>query len=138
MPKKSQNILTFDHKSRMSVNPILKMKNGEDVPYVAECNRLGNILCNIIIDHAVNDLYIRTNCLLADFSFTNINTLSRFFNTYCTNIYGSPLWKHFDRKLLEPFYIARRKCIRRVRKIPYTSHNVLITYIHNIISTAFI
>ena len=54
-------------------------------------------------------------------------------NTYCTNIYGSPLWKHFDRKLLEPFYIAWRKCIRRVWKIPYTSHNVLIQYIHNTI-----
>ena len=46
---------------------------------------------------------------------------------------GDPLWKHFDRKLLEPFYIAWRKCIRRVWKIPYTSYNVLIPYIHNTI-----
>ena len=79
-------------------------------------------------------IYKRTNCLLADFSFTDSKTLSRLFNTYCTNIYGSPLWKHFDRKLLEPFYIARRKCIRRVWKIPFTSHNVLLPYIHNTIA----
>ena len=72
--------------------------------------------------------------ILADFSFTDSNTLSRLFNTYCTNIYGSPLWKHFDRKLLEPFYIAWRKCIRRVWKIPFTSHNVLLPYIHNTIA----
>ena len=110
------------------------MRNGEEIPYATECNHLGNFLSTMsdfpIVDHAVNDLYMRTNCLLADFSFTDSNTLSRLFNTYCTNIYGSPLWKHFDRKLLEPFYIAWRKCIRRVWKIPYTSHNVLIPYIH--------
>ena len=87
--KKSQ-MLTFDHKSRMSVNQLIS------------------------VDHAVNDIHKRTNCLLADFSFMDSKTLSRLFNTYCTNIYGSPLWKHFDRKLLEPFYIAWRKCIRRV------------------------
>ena len=135
--KKSQ-MLTFDHKSRILVKPILKMKNGEEIPYVTECNHLGNILSSIsdipIVDHAVNDIYKRTNCLLADFSFTDSKTLSRLFNTYCTNIYGSPLWKHFDRKLLEPFYIAWRKCIRRVWKIPFTSHNVLLPYIHNTIA----
>ena len=108
------------------------------IPYVTECNHLSNILSSIsdipIVDHAVNDIYKRTNCLLADFSFTDCKTLSRLFNTYCTNIYGSPLWKHFDRKLLEPFYIAWRKCIRRVWKIPFTSHNVLLLYIHNTIA----
>ena len=87
--KKSQ-MLTFDHKSRISVKPILKMRNGEEIPYATECNHLGNILSTIsdfpIVDHAVNDLYMRTNCLLADFSFTDSNTLSRLFNTYCTNI----------------------------------------------------
>ena len=84
-----------------------------------------------IVDHAENDLYMKTICSLADFSFTDSNTLSRLFNIYCTNIYGSPLWKHFDRKLLEPVYIAWRKCTRRVWKIPCTSHNVLIPYIHD-------
>ena len=32
---------------------------------------------------------------------------------------------------MEPFYIAWRRYIRRVWKIPYTSHNVLIPCIHN-------
>ena len=40
-------------------------------------------------------------------------------------------WCSGGGKLLEPFYIAWRKCIRRVWKIPYTSHDVLIPYIHN-------
>ena len=75
----------------------------------------------------MNDVIV----LLADFSFTDSNTLSRLFNTYCTNNYGSLLWKHFDRKVLEPFYIAWRKSVRKVWKIPYTTHNVLMPYIHN-------
>ena len=57
--KKSQ-MLTIDHKSRISVKPIIKMKNGEDILYVTECNHLGNILSTIsdfpIVDHALNDL----------------------------------------------------------------------------------
>ena len=55
-----------------------------------------------IVDHAVNDLYMKTNCLLADFSFTDSNTLPRLFNTYCTKFmvvhYGDILiekyWNH--------------------------------------------
>ena len=132
---KKIQILTFDPKSRTSVKPILKMKNGEEIPYVTECNHLGNILSATsefsIVDHAVKNLYMRTNCLLADFSFTESNTLSRLFNTYCTNFYGSPLWKHFHRKVLEPFYIAWRKSVRRVWKIPHVTHNVLMPYTHN-------
>ena len=59
--KKSQ-MLTYDYKSRISVKPILKIKNGEEIQNVTECNHLGNILRTIsdipIVDHAVNDIYI--------------------------------------------------------------------------------
>ena len=72
--KKSQ-MLTYDHKSIISVKPILKTKNGEEIPYVTECNHLGNILSIIsdipIVNHiyTIVNIYIykRTNCLLADF-----------------------------------------------------------------------
>ena len=83
------------------------MKNGEEIPYVTECNHLGNIFSSIsdipIVDPAVNDIYKRTNCLLADFSFTDSKTLSRLFNTYaqtfmvvhCGNILIENCWNHF-------------------------------------------
>ena len=87
---KNSQMLTFNHTSRISVKPILKMKNDKDIPYVTECNHLGNTLSSIsdfpIVDHAVNDLYMRTNYLLAHFSFIDSNTLSHLCNTYCTNI----------------------------------------------------
>ena len=63
--------------------------------YVTEFFYLGNIFSTIsdllIVDHEVNDLCIRTNRLLVDFSTMDTNTLSPLFNTYCTNIYGNPL-----------------------------------------------
>ena len=65
----------------------------------------------------VNELYMRTNCLLSDFSFSECSTLSHLFNTYYMNIYGSPLWKYYDKNLLEVFYVAWRKSLRRVWKI---------------------
>ena len=57
--KKSQ-MLTYDHKSRISVKTILKMKKTvkRSHMYVTECNHLGNILRIIsdtpIVDHALN------------------------------------------------------------------------------------
>ena len=108
-------MLTFYHKSRVSVKPILKMKNGEEIPYVTEFNYLGNILSTIsdfpIVDHAVNDLYMRTNCLLADFFFLRIAIP---FHVYLILIAQTFMAVHFDRKLLEPLYIAWRNCTRRI------------------------
>ena len=104
--KKSQ-MLTFDHKSRILVKSILKMKNGEEIPYVTECNHLGNILSSIsdipIVDHAVNDIYKRTNCLLADYFFLLIAKLFRvyliliaqtFMVVHCGNILIENCWNH--------------------------------------------
>ena len=45
---------------------------------------------------------------------TRDSTLSYLFNTYCMNIHGSPLWKYYDKKLLELFCVAWRKSLRRV------------------------
>ena len=47
------------------------------------------------------------------------------------NIYGSPLCKYYDKKLLELFYVAWRKSLRRVWNISNVTHNNLLPYIHN-------
>ena len=47
------------------------------------------------------------------------------------NIYGSPLWKYYDKKLLERFYVAWRKSQRRVWNISNVTHHNLLPYIHN-------
>ena len=80
----------------------------------------------IILDNLVNGLYMRTNCLLSDFSFSECSTLSHLFNTYCMDINGSPLWKYYDKKLLELFDVAWKKSLRRVWNISNVTH--IITY----------
>ena len=82
-------------KSSTSKDPQLFMNDGSIIPYVDTCNHLGNTISiksnKLILDKTVNELYVRTNCLLSDFLFSECSTLSHFFNTYCMNIYGSPL-----------------------------------------------
>ena len=121
-------------KSSKSKDPQLFMNDGSIIPYVDTCFHLGNTISlksdKIILDIAVNDLYMRT-CLLFGFLFSEYSTLSNLFNTYCMNIYGSPLWKYYDKKLLELFYVAWRKLLRRVWNISNVTHNNLLPYIHN-------
>ena len=67
--KKSQ-LLHFT-KSSTSKDPQLFMNDGSIISYVDTCNHLGNILSiksdKVILDKAVNELYMRTNCLMSDF-----------------------------------------------------------------------
>ena len=44
-----------------------------------------------MINNAIADLNIKSNNLLADFSFSSSSTLSVLFKSYCMNVYGSAL-----------------------------------------------
>ena len=76
------------------------MANGCAIDYVEQCVHLGTIIHSDItgknIDSAVNDLFMQTNNLIADFSYTHSSTLSVLFNSYCMNVYGSQLWSYND------------------------------------------
>ena len=122
-------------KSSTSKDPQLFMNDGNIIPYVDTCNHLGNTISiksdKVILDNAVNELYMRTNWLLSDFLFSECSTIFHLFNTYCMNIYGSPLRKYYDKNLLEVFYVAWRKSLRRVWRISNVTQNNLSPFIHN-------
>ena len=109
---KTSQLLHFT-KSSKSKDSQLFMNDGSIIPYVDTCNHLGNTISiksnTIIFDNAVNDLYMRTNCLLSDFSFSECSTLSHLFNTYCMNIYGSPLWKYYDKNTIRTILCCMEK-----------------------------
>ena len=91
---------------------------------------LGNTLStssteHALIDSAITDLNIKTNNLLSEFSFSESTTLSRLFQSYCKNVYGSSLWKFNYHNNIERFCVSWRKVIRRIWKIPYRTHNAL-------------
>ena len=66
---KLKKVVVFHRHS--SKNPQCFMNDGSIIPYVDTCNHLGNTISiksdKIILDNAVNDLYMRTNCLIFHF-----------------------------------------------------------------------
>ena len=118
--------------------PKLRMNNGQLINYVEKCIHLGNTLSSTSREHAmitslITDLNIKTNNLLSEFSFGESTTLSRFFSSYCMNVYGSSLWRYNALRNIELFCISWRKAIRKLWKIPYITHNEfskLINVIH--------
>ena len=67
------------------------------MPYATKCLHLGNSISTTctqrsLINNAIADLNIKSNNLLAEFSFSNSSTLSVLIKSYNMNIYGSTLW----------------------------------------------
>ena len=51
-------------------------------------------------------MFMRTNNLMSDFSYTHRSTLSVLYNSYCMNVDGSQLWFFNDHKSINRFYVA--------------------------------
>ena len=112
--KKSK--LMYFGRNNIITNNMMSMSNGTRIDFVEQCTHLGAIIYSDItrknVDFAVNDLFMRTNNLMADFSYTHSSTLSVLYNSYCMNVYGSQLWCFNDHKSINRFYVAWRKTIR--------------------------
>ena len=132
---KKSKLLTFKSSCHSTITEnMLHMKNGVPIETVNECKHLGSTvhtdISNKSIGNAINDIFMRTNNLMSDFSHCNSSTLSILHNTYCMSIYGSQLWRYNDNKSVEKFYIAWRKTIRRIWHIPSRTHNILLHHIN--------
>ena len=100
------------------------MKNGSKIQMVDKCKYLGTTLYSDVkhTPDVVRDLTVSLNNLLADFSFVDSSTLSRLFDSYCMNLYGSQLFRYNDMKSMELLYVTWRKSIRKIWKISPRSH----------------
>ena len=117
------------------MQPVLSMDNGRKIPYVTKFLHLGNSISTTctqrsMINNAIADLNIKSNNLLAEFSFRN-STISALFNSYCMNIYGSTLWRYHNHSIIDNFCVSWRKIVRRLWKTPYRTHNSLVHLINN-------
>ena len=113
----------------------VKMKNNKIIESTDKCVYLGIPLhaCTLNNDmtSTVRDFNRKVNNLLADFSFVDSNTLSVLFDSYCMSIYGSQLFKLYDKNSVNCIYVAWRKAIRKIWKIPNISHCRLLPYIND-------
>ena len=88
--------LMYIGKNNLNCENLLCMSNGSSIEFVEQCIHLVSKIYSDIskknIDNATNDLYMRTNNLMADFFYAQSSTLSVLYNSYCMNVYGSQLW----------------------------------------------
>ena len=117
---KSQ-LIHFTDMKKVKRDISIEMKNGSKIKMIDKCKYLGTTLySDVQLKHTpdvVRGLTVCLNNLLADFSFVDSSTLSRLFDIYCMNLYGSQLFRYNDIKNMELQYVTWRKSIMKIWKI---------------------
>ena len=91
-------MIHFTDKKKVKGDISIEMKNGSKIKMVDKCKYLGTTLySDVKLKHTpdvVRDLTVSlNNIMLADFLFVDSSTLSRLFDSYCMNLYGSQLFR---------------------------------------------
>ena len=81
------------------------------------------------ISKACNEMYAKFNLLYRQFDMCSSDVLYTLFNSYCMSLYGSQLWNYENKAMMNPLYVAWRKCVRRIYNIPYNTHCKLLPLI---------
>ena len=68
--------------------------------------------------------------LYLDFRYLQCDVLSNMISTYCLDAYASQLWDYEDKRI-EKYYVAWRKAMRKVWKLPNLTHCNLLPVITN-------
>ena len=74
----------------------------------------------------------KVNSVLYDFKNVPSHVKSKLLATYCLDLYGSQLWNYSSIDV-QSFYVAWRKTIRRLWKLPNTTHCSLLPSINDCI-----
>ena len=105
--------------------------SGERIPVVDSDShkQLGNYISTNINERniigSVSDLYQRSNWVISDFRACDSNTLDNLHRTYCMHMYGCELWD-LSCNYVTDFKVAWRKIKRRIWRLPYRAHNVIV------------
>ena len=91
------------------------------------CNFIGSDIFDRAITQSVCAFSRRSNHLIADFSMIDSFSLHKLPSNYCMCLclYGCELWNHNSR-YINDIYVAWRKVIRKLFKLPYRTHNYLV------------
>ena len=125
--QKSQ-IIVFPCKAQSNIHPSLTISN-ELIPVVTKVKHLGHILCNnggYLDESYIAGCFNRTvNMLLANFGSISSDILKKLFTHYCTNFYGVALC-NVRSKGFNNLHILWRKAVKRILRLPFRTHNVLL------------
>ena len=98
---------------------------GRPIEYVDCTDLLGVSVTSRIKERNVNSsvqkFYCRVNSVLYDFKDIPCDVKAKLLDSYCLDVYGSQLW-NYSKHDVDMFFTAWRKSIRRLWKIPNTTH----------------
>ena len=98
---------------------------GQYIEVVSDDIHFGNHIYNDVyknnISEFVGDFYRRSNHIISNFNMCDSITLNHLHATYCTSMYGCELLQH-NAKYMSQLYVAWRKSIRRVFRLPSQTH----------------
>ena len=107
--------------------------NGTKLSAVNRINHLGHILHDNIFKNdsskCVNDFYIQFNSFLSDFKYLGADMRNYLFFKYCTAYYGSQFLPVYDSKIMNGLCVAWRAAIKKVWRIPRTTHSDILPFI---------
>ena len=110
--------------------------NGSKLNAVNHVNHLGHIIHdNIFINDASKcerDFYVQFNSFLSDFKYLGSGMRNVLFFKYCTAFYGSQFLPVYDKRIMNGLYVAWRTALRKVWRIPWTTHNEILPILANV------
>ena len=108
---------------------------GNLISLVSTEKHVGNIVGNDpdtmsqSVHVACNHLYGKLNFLINQIGACRSHIMYLLFKNYCMSLYGCQLWNYSLLKQVKPVYIAWRKCVRRIFKLPRNTHSALLYYL---------
>ena len=109
--------------------------DGWPINCVHECDLLGitlssNRSTDSVIEKEVMKCNIKSNEVFSDFKLLPCYIKLKLFTTFCIDAYGCQLW-NFEFKEVYHFYVACRKAVRKLWRLPYTTHCQMLHTINN-------
>ena len=118
---KSNNIINITFMGK----PITIVDNDKHLGY-----SVGNVKNDYIITQATNDFIATVNMVKSHFKLVPPDIMYKLFKTYCMPLYGCPLWDYSDKSICK-FYVAWRKAVRSILRLPRRTHCSLLNEICN-------
>ena len=84
----------------------------------------------LLVKKSLCEFYTRFNYVFKKFHHCDLRVKYALFKSLCMSVYGSQLWD-YSARTCDMFFVAWRKAIRRLLKVPSRTHNVLLPLIVN-------
>ena len=109
----------------------------QDVHIVSKEIYLGNYVSENIYDRAIKQTVCafnaKSNQIISDFSMLDCFSLHKLHTTYCMSLYGCEIW-NYNSRYISVMFIAWRKMMRKLFKLPNRTHNYIVCGIVECIS----